>query len=84
MYYGVPVVATECSSIREGVGQAATLVPCDDVEAMTKAIHELLVDDVLRQERITLGKEQAAKFSWQLCSRETLRLYNELYDQNTL
>ena len=80
MHYGVPVVATECSSIREGVGQAATLVPCDEVEAMTKAMHELLVDDLLRKERITLGKEQAAKFSWQKCASETLCLYNEMYN----
>jgi glycosyltransferase involved in cell wall biosynthesis len=79
MHYGVPVVATECSSIREGVGQAATLVPCDDVEAMTKAMHELLVNDLLRQERIELGKKQAAKFSWQNCASKTLNLYNEMY-----
>jgi glycosyltransferase involved in cell wall biosynthesis len=79
MHYGVPVVATECSSTREGVGQAATLVPCDDVEAMTKAMHELLVNDLLRQERIELGKKQAAKFSWQNCASETLNLYNEMY-----
>ncbi len=84
MHYGVPVVATECSSIREGVGQAATLVPCDDVEAMTKAMHELLVNDLLRQERIALGKEQAAKFSWQNCASETLSLYNEMYNKRAL
>jgi glycosyltransferase involved in cell wall biosynthesis len=84
MHYGVPVVATECSSIHEGVGQAATLVPCDDVEAMTKAMHELLVDDLLRQERIALGKKQAVKFSWQNCASETLNLYNEIYKNTAL
>jgi glycosyltransferase involved in cell wall biosynthesis len=84
MHYGVPVVATECSSIREGVGQAATLVSCDDVEAMTEAMHELLVDGNLRQERIALGKEQAAKFSWQKCASETLSLYNETHNNRSL
>jgi glycosyltransferase involved in cell wall biosynthesis len=81
MHYGVPVVATDCSSIREVVGNAATLVPCNDIEAMTKAIYKLLVDSKLRRERITQGKEQAAKFSWQRCASETLSLYNEIYNR---
>ena len=84
MYYGTPVVITDCSSNREVAGKAATLVPCDDVEAMTKAIHELLIDDLLRQERIALGKQQAAKFSWQNCAIETLDLYNEVYNNRSL
>jgi len=42
-------------------------------------MHELLVDDLLRQERIALGKKQVAKFSWQNCASETLSLYNEMY-----
>ena len=47
-------------------------------------MHELLVNDLLRQERIALGKKQAAKFSWQKCASETLNLYNEMYNNEIL
>jgi glycosyltransferase involved in cell wall biosynthesis len=79
MHYGVPVVATNCSSIREGVGPAATLVECDDVDGMAAAMHELLADEGLREERIALGKKQAEKFSWRTCAVETLKVYDEAY-----
>jgi glycosyltransferase involved in cell wall biosynthesis len=79
MHYGVPVVATDCSSVREGVGNAATLVPCDDVDALTAAIHELLVDANLREQRVTAGRAQAARFGWDRCASDTLRLYRDVY-----
>jgi glycosyltransferase involved in cell wall biosynthesis len=82
MSYGVPVVATDCSSIREGVGEAATLVRSNDVDDMTNAIYNLLVDDLLRQQRIVLGKEQAKKFTWDRCARETLSVYQEVYESS--
>jgi glycosyltransferase involved in cell wall biosynthesis len=81
MSYGIPIVATDCSSIREGVGEAATLIPCDDIDAMAKAIHALIVNETLRQERILLGKQQAKKFSWDRCARETLAVYQELGEE---
>jgi hypothetical protein len=45
MHYGVPVALQSVAKTVGGVGQATMLVPCDDGEAMTKAMRELLVDD---------------------------------------
>lgn len=78
MAYGTPVVATDTSSIREGVGDAASLVMLGDVEGMASAIHAALTDEPLRRAMIARGHRQAGKFTWENCARETLRLYREV------
>ena len=78
MAYGVPVVATDTSSIREGVGDAGLLVPLDDVDALAAAMGSALTDDGLRRGMIGRGRSQARRFSWERCAAETLALYREL------
>lgn len=78
MAYGTPVIATDTSSIREGVGDAARLVVLGDVEGMASAIHSVLTDEPLRREMIAKGHHQAQKFTWENCARATLRLYHEV------
>ena len=78
MAYGIPVIATDTSSIREGVGDAAKLVPVNDDAALSQAIGSLLFDSGLRQQMIHRGFSQAKKFTWQRCAEETLHLYREL------
>jgi glycosyltransferase involved in cell wall biosynthesis len=78
MAYGTAVVATDTSSIREGVGDAARLVAIGDVEGMAMAIHAALTDEPLRRDMIARGRVQARKFTWENCARETLRLYREV------
>ena len=62
---GVPVVATDCPSgpaeVLKG-GVYGTLVPPDDVEAMTSAIRNLLHDDARRKELRTLSSARALDF----------------------
>lgn len=78
MAYGVPVIATDTSSIREGTGDAALLVPVNDDAALTEALQRVLTDQALRDRMIALGKEQAKKFTWEQCARQTLALYEEV------
>lgn len=79
MAYGTPVVATDTSSIREGVGDAALLVPVDDVRRLADAMHAALTDEALRRSLIGRGRDQAGKFTWERMARETLELYRELH-----
>src|SRR5438270_9648939 len=65
MAYGIPVIATDTSSIREGTGDAAVLVPVNDDEALARALHTVLTDDAVRQQLIARGREQAKKFTWE-------------------
>jgi glycosyltransferase involved in cell wall biosynthesis len=79
MSYGVPVISTDTSSIREGVGDAAVLVPVNDVDALTKALRSVLTDPALAERLVREGTTQAARFSWSRCARETLQLYHEVH-----
>jgi alpha-1,3-rhamnosyl/mannosyltransferase len=45
---------------------------------MTRALHSVLCDEGLRQKLIAAGKNQARKFTWDRCARETLSVYEEL------
>jgi glycosyltransferase involved in cell wall biosynthesis len=78
MAYGTPVISTDTSSIREGVGDAGLLVPVNDVEALTTALARVLTDPHLAKEMVAKGYEQARRFTWQQCARETLDTYEEL------
>jgi glycosyltransferase involved in cell wall biosynthesis len=81
MAYGVPVVATDTSSIREGVGDAALLVQLEDVDGLAQAIRTALIDPCLRRRLIERGKVQSQQFTWERCARQTLDLYQELYKE---
>jgi glycosyltransferase involved in cell wall biosynthesis len=80
MAYGVPVIATDTSSIREGVGEAALLVPSNDVEAMSRAMNTALTDSDLRQRLIQRGKTQSQRFTWEQCAQDTCALYKEVHE----
>ena len=78
MAYGVPIVATENSSIREGVGDSAILVPPDDEAGFARAIRSLLEDPERAGRLVASGRERANLFTWERCARETLAIYEDL------
>jgi len=74
MACGVPVVCSNASSLPEVAGDAAVLVDPLDVEGMAAAMERVLGNNELRAELIERGFEQAGKFSWEKCARETLKV----------
>lgn len=75
MRAGCPVVAVNVSSIPEVAGDAAILVDLPSASALSDALRFV---SARRQQLITAGMAQAAKFSWARCINETLAVYNEL------
>ncbi|MGW0436740.1 glycosyltransferase family 4 protein [Micromonospora sp. NPDC003197] len=57
---GVPLVATAVGGVPELVGDAAVLVPPDDVDAIDRTVRELLADDDRRADLARRGTAQAA------------------------
>ena len=57
---GVPLVATEVGGLPDLVGDAARLVPPDDVDALDAAVRELLADPELRARYAAAGRARAA------------------------
>jgi glycosyltransferase involved in cell wall biosynthesis len=77
MASGTPVIASQVSSLPEVVGGAAMLVNPENVFDIARGIMEVLLDPELREELITKGRRQAARFSWAKTAREVLAVYDE-------
>jgi len=77
MATGTPVVASNVSSLREVLGDAALLVNPENVFEIARAIQDALLDEDLRGELVAKGKVQAARYSWDRTAREVLEVYRE-------
>jgi glycosyltransferase involved in cell wall biosynthesis len=77
MACGVPVVASNVSSIPEVTGDAALLVDPRDVNALCDAMERILKDADLSASLRQRGLERAATFSWERAARETIEVYAE-------
>ena len=84
MAAGVPVVASDRSSIPEIVGDAGLLVPPTDAGAMADAIARVLRDERLRKYLVARGKERIRAFTWERMARETLAAYGAAVERRRL
>ena len=78
MACGVPVVASNSSSLPEVVGSAGFTLDPDDYRQFGGSIIATLVQEELAAEMRRKGLEQAAKFSWEKTATETLAIYDSL------
>lgn len=78
MSYGCPVLASNTSSLPEVAGRAGLYFdPMNEKDLLDK-LETVLSDTDLRDKLIRSGYEQANKFSWDVCAKETLAFYREL------
>ena len=63
MACGVPVLASNASSIPEVVGDAAMLIGPEDIEEISSAIIKILTDENLRRSMIDKGLARAKQFT---------------------
>jgi glycosyltransferase involved in cell wall biosynthesis len=71
-------LTTDVSSLPELAGEAALLVPPNDVHALSQAMSHLMRDESARRALAARGPAQAARFSWATCAAETLESYEGL------
>ncbi|NCN24676.1 hypothetical protein CO101_03400 [Candidatus Berkelbacteria bacterium CG_4_9_14_3_um_filter_39_23] len=81
MKCGVPVVASNVSSIPEVVGDAGILVSLTDKKGWVSAVQSLIEKPQYRQNLIMKGFQQADKFSWRFTAEKTLEIYEKVYRQ---
>jgi glycosyltransferase involved in cell wall biosynthesis len=77
MAYGVPVVASNNSSLPEVVGDAGLLVDPRDENAIVNALERVLSEPSLSQRLGKLGRERAQLFSAREAAQEHLKVYRE-------
>jgi len=79
MAAGVPVVASNTSSLPEIVGDAAITVDPLSVDEIAQAVRRLASDQDLKEEFRRKGRLRAADFSWDKAAQKTLKIYHEVY-----
>ncbi len=77
MACGAPVITSNVSSLPEVVGDAAVLVNPENVFDIARGVHDVLLNEHLRDEMIRRGRAQAARFSWERTARQVLEIYQE-------
>ena len=78
MASGAPCLVSKVASIPEIAGNAVYYVDPHDTEGIGKAMNELATNKELRENLSAAGREQAKKFSWEKCARETLEVYKSI------
>jgi len=78
MACGVPVVASNTSSIPEVVGDAAFLVPPTQPEALAEAVLRVRSDTDLRKAMIQKGLNRAAFFRWDQAACQLLECMRDV------
>ena len=78
MRCGTPVVCSKVSALPEVVGDAALLLPPEEVSEWTVAMWRVIHDQELRAEMRAKGFERAKCFSLEKTVRETLDVYKRV------
>jgi glycosyltransferase involved in cell wall biosynthesis len=78
MAAGVPVIASNCSSLPEVVGDAGLLVAPDSLEELREAMQRLVTHPALAAELGARGKERAGLFRWSVCAHQSLEFFHQV------
>jgi len=78
MACGVPVIASNASSLPEVVGDAGILVDPNDANVWAEALRTVLRDPLRRATMQMQSVHQAQKFSWKKTAEETRTVYESL------
>lgn len=79
MACGVPVVASNTTSIPEITGSAALLVNPTKIYDMAVALSRVINDNKLSSSLISKGKTRALLFSWEKSAEKTLKVFEKVY-----
>ena len=75
MASGVPVIASNTSSLPEVIGDTGMAIDPDDVEGLARAMAELLDDEQLCRTLAQKALARSKLFSWKRCADETANAY---------
>lgn len=79
MAAGVPVIASNRSSLPEMIGDAGIVIDPLSVNEIAQALWRLVSDENLKEECRRKGRKRGAEFSWENAARRTLKIYQELF-----
>ena len=78
MASGIPVIASDTSSLRENLAGAATLISPNECKQLSAAMLMLLSDESARATAIAAGLERSRAFRWDRFAAATFAAYESL------
>lgn len=81
MYFSLPVISSNVSSLPEVLGDSALLINPHKSEELCKAIKLCLHDEALREKMKQSGRERSAKFVWQDTAKKYLAVFQDCLDE---
>jgi len=78
MACGVPVIASDASSLPEVVGEAGVLLPAQDTAVWSQTMFDLIEDMSRRTILVGAGFLRARKFTWSKSAQELKSIYDQL------
>lgn len=78
MAAGAPVITSDVSALPEIAGGAARLVDPRSETSLRDAMEEMLTSPSRRAKSVDLGRQNARRFSWAECARQSLRFFEEV------
>jgi glycosyltransferase involved in cell wall biosynthesis len=78
MSCGLPVIASDTSSLKEVIGNAGILVTAGDESKLKKQILHVLENEEIKEELKGKSLIRAKKFSWEETAQKTINLYYEI------
>lgn len=79
MSHGAPVASSNATCLPEIYGNAAHYFDPSDIEAMAKAIGDILDKPNLRSKLVDEGHKQVRKYSWRRMAEQTLDVYESTF-----
>ena len=80
--FGTPVVSSTAGAIPEICGAGGVFCDPDDVSGIAAALRRLIEDEEEWRRCSDRARQNAARFSWNLCSRPLIELFSEWIDQS--
>lgn len=82
MACGVPVIASNVSSLPEVVGDTGLLVDPTDTDGVAEAMKTMICNVQLRADLSTKATKRSLNFSWDNCVANTVSAYHKLLDNS--
>jgi len=81
MACGTPILTSNVNGLKEIAGDAALLIDPSDTEGIANGMARILSNSELRESLSRKGLERSSHFSWDLCTKSTLALLEEVAAQ---
>lgn len=80
MACGTPVITSNTTSLPEVIGDAGIMINPHDHDVLSDKMHEVLINEGLKNEMVKKGFKRAKMFSWDKSAEKTMEIYDELSD----